>query len=106
MPPVRLFLFTPERKKRAGRNLPLSFLIGQSLTSYAAFFFAAFHFAHRALCAAAIFLRADLLIVRTGLEAPASFVFAQRAFCASEIRRRADAESIRLDVFTLSPPPV
>src|ERR1022692_1038654 len=30
----------------------------------------------------------------------------QRAFCASEIRRRADAESIRLDVFTLSPPPV
>jgi hypothetical protein len=44
--------------------------------SYAAFFFPAFSFAHRARCAAAIFLRADADMVRfTGADAVV-FVFA------------------------------
>ena len=74
--------------------------------NYAAFFCAALHFAHRAFCAAATFLRAELLMVRTGLGASARFVFAQRAFCASEIRRSVDADSVRLGVFALSRFPV
>jgi len=69
-------------------------------------FFCCLTFAQRARCAAAIFLRADLLMLRTGLEASARFVFAQRAFCASEIRRRADDDSVRLGAFALAPLPV
>src|ERR1700694_2772009 len=48
--------------------------------------------AQRARCAAAIFLRAAWLIVRTGVDAT-RLVFAHRAFSASEIFRRAAAES-------------
>ena len=58
------------------------------------FFFAAFNFAQRALCAAAIFLRADADMVRLGL-GPSTFAFAQRAFCARLIRLRAKADTPR-----------
>jgi hypothetical protein len=69
------------------------------------FFFAALTFAHRARCAAAIFLRADADMVRlAGAELgvfPADTdcdcfrTLAHRAFCASAIFRREAAEIIR-----------
>jgi hypothetical protein len=67
-------------------------------TDYAAFFCCVFTFAHRARCAAAIFLRADTDIVRfTGAEAVVLAIaigcdsfraFAHLAFCACAILRR------------------
>jgi len=78
--------------------------------SYAAFFFAALNFAHRARCAAAIFLRADADMVRfTGAE-PIVFAaptagcdpfpaLAHLALCARAIFRREAAEIIRFGWF-------
>jgi hypothetical protein len=70
--------------------------------SYAAFFFPAFTLAHRARCAAAIFLRADADIVRfTVAEAVAAAgcdrlrALAHRFFCATLIFLRADADKVR-----------
>ena len=73
---------------------------------YAAFFFAALTLAHRALCAAAIFLRADADMVRFAGAAPVVFAaptagrdsfrtLAHRAFWARLIRLRADADTPR-----------
>jgi hypothetical protein len=65
---------------------------------YAAFFFAALSFAHRALCAAAIFLRAAADMVRRGFGFPTLLfpLFAHRFFCAKLIFLRADADRVRL----------
>jgi hypothetical protein len=65
--------------------------------AYAAFF----TFAHRALCAAAIFLRAAADIVRFGF---AVLVFAHRAFCTTLILRRAAADVVRDAPFKLTLP--
>jgi hypothetical protein len=72
---------------------------------YAAFFCCALTFAQRALCAAAIFLRADADMVRlAGAELdvfPADadcdcfLTLAHRAFCANAIFRREAADIIR-----------
>jgi hypothetical protein len=72
---------------------------------YAAFFSCARIFAHRAFCAAAIFLRADADIVRFAGAEPVAFAttvgcdpprtFAHRAFCANAILRREAADIIR-----------
>ena len=71
---------------------------------YAAFFCPAFTFAHLALCAAAIFLRADADMVRlagadrvtalAGCDPPRAF--AHLAFCACAIFRREAADIIRV----------
>ncbi len=74
-----------------------------SRNGYAAFF-PAFNFAHLALCAAAILLRADADMVRLGFGAW-PFTFAQRAFCASAIFRREAAETIRVGWVVLREPP-
>jgi hypothetical protein len=72
---------------------------------YAAFLCAALTFAHRARCAAAIFLRADADMVRfTGAEAAAAGfdpfpALAHLAFCALAIFRREAAEIIRVGWF-------
>ena len=67
------------------------------------FFFAALNFAHRAFCAAAIFLRADADIVRLAGIDPFVFAatgcdpfrtFIHLAFCASAIFRREAADII------------
>ena len=72
--------------------------------SYAAyFFFPARIFAHLALCAAAIFLRADADMLRLGFGAR-PFAFAHRAFCARLIRLRANADTPRFGVVELRPP--
>ena len=63
--------------------------------------FAAFTFAHRALCAAAIFLRATAESVRfprIGTTLAASRTFAQRALWAAAILARADLDSFRVPV--------
>jgi hypothetical protein len=72
---------------------------------YAAFFSCARIFAHRAFCAAAIFLRAEADIVRLPGAKPVAFAmtvgcdpprtFAHRAFCASAILCREAADIIR-----------
>jgi hypothetical protein len=69
--------------------------------SYAAFFFAALNFAHRARCAAAIFLRADGDMVRfAGTAAFAGFgpfpALAHLARCACAIFLREAADTIRV----------
>jgi len=73
-----------------------------------AVFFAAFTRAHRALCAAAIFLRAAgerVRLRRIGTTFAFSRTLAQRALWAEAIRARADAESFRLPVpFTYALP--
>jgi hypothetical protein len=75
---------------------------------YAAFFFCcALNFAHRARCAAAIFLRADADMVRFTIAKPVVFfvpatdcapfrILAHRAFCACAIFRREAADTIRV----------
>jgi hypothetical protein len=76
---------------------------------YAAFFFPALTFAHRARCAAAIFLRADADMVRlAGAEPVTAFAgcdpfraFAHRARCASAIFLREAADTIRVGRFAL-----
>jgi len=71
--------------------------------------------AHRALCAAAIFLRADADMVRFAGTARVVFAartagcdsfrtLAHRAFCARLIRLRADAETTRFGL--VLPPPI
>jgi hypothetical protein len=77
----------PER-----RNLP-SIFGSTALSEHQALFFPAFTFAHRALCAAAIFLRETaesfrLLRIGTILSALPAFAltFVQRAFWAAAIR--------------------
>ena len=71
---------------------------------YTTFFFAAFSFAHRTLCAAAILFLPAAEIVRvrfTGADAVAAAGFdsfracAHRFFCARLIRLRADADNVR-----------
>lgn len=79
-------------------------LIANSVTRYAVFF-PAFTRAHLALCAAAIFLRAEaesvrLLRMGTTLACAPAFsrTFAQRARWAAPSRARADAESLLVPV--------
>jgi hypothetical protein len=74
---------------------------------YAAFFCPAFSFAHRALCAAAIFLRPATEMVRLAGAEPVVFAagsgpfrtFAHLAFCALAIFRREAAEIMRVACF-------
>jgi len=83
---------------------------------YAAFFFAALNFAHRAFCAAAIFLRADADMVRLAGAEPVVFatavgcdcfrMLAHRAFCARAILRREAADIIRFGWVALLDAPV
>jgi hypothetical protein len=78
--------------------------------------FAALIFAHRAFCAAAIFLRADADMVRLGAEpvdfatAPTGCEFfrrpAHRALCARAIFRREAADIIRFGWVALPDAPV
>jgi len=68
-------------------------------------FFPAFSFAHLALCAAAIFLRADADMLRVGFGAR-PFAFAHRARCACAILRRETAETIRVGRLDLRDTPV
>jgi len=66
-----------------------------------AVFFPAFTFAHRALCAAAIFLRADaesFRFPRIGTAFAVSRTFAHRARWAAAILARADWDNIRVVV--------
>src|ERR1017187_903405 len=79
-------------------SAPLSLIRSRLRWPYAAFFPLARNFAHRARCAAAIFLRADADIVRLGFTLPTGFLaalFAHRAFCARLIRLRAEADRVR-----------
>jgi hypothetical protein len=92
-------------KYRERDKLPLSFFLLGWYDLYAAFFCCALVLAQRARCAAAILLRAALLIVRTGASTD-RLVFAHRAFCASEIFRRAAADSVRFDLFGFVRTPV
>jgi hypothetical protein len=75
--------------------------------AYAAFFCLALTAAHRAFCAAAIFLRADGDMMRLGFTVPVVFAttnvgfdpprtLAHRAFCAKLILRRAEADNVCL----------
>ena len=80
-----------------------SSLISKPPSNHQAVFFPAFTRAHRALCAAAILLRAAAESVRflrigTTFFSPPAFsrTFAQRALWAAEIRARAAAESLPL----------
>lgn len=57
--------------------------------------FCALTLAHRARCAAAILLRAALLMRRAGLDALACFTFAHRARWADAILARVAAEKER-----------
>jgi hypothetical protein len=65
----------------------------KELRPYVALFCCAFCLAHRARCAAAIFLRAARLILRPGLAALARFIFpcAQRCFSSRDSFLRAAA---------------
>jgi hypothetical protein len=73
---------------------------------YAAYFFPARIFAHRALCAAAILFLPAAEIVRFGFGAR-PFAFAHRALCARLIRLRADADIVCcLGLVELRPPPI
>ncbi len=92
-------------------------LVAGSPSYYAAFFFAALNFAHRAFCAAAIFLRADADMVRLAGAEPVFAIAAatgcdcfrtdaHRAFCACAILRREAAEIIRFGRVVLLDAPV
>jgi hypothetical protein len=88
----------------AERVLQAIILIHDAKGNYAVFF-PAFTFAHRALCAAAIFRRAAADIVRlarigtTFARVPAfSLTFAQRALWAAAILSRADADKVLVPV--------
>src|ERR1019366_9118590 len=97
--PVNLLILRSICAAPAG-NLPLTFLL-----PYAAyFFFAAFTFAHRARCAAAILFLPAADIVRLGFGAR-PLAFPHRARCARLIRLRANADTPRFGLVELRPPP-
>lgn len=81
---------------RSSTNVHPQFWDAQNLSDNQALFFAAFTFAHRARCAAAIFLRAaaeSVRLPRIGTTFAFSRTFAQRALWAAAILARADADN-------------
>ena len=92
----------PPVKERTKINRNETKLTGSQTTKAVYFLFAALIFAHRARCAAAIFLRADADMVRFAGAEPVLFAgcdsfrtLAHRAFCACAILRREAADTIR-----------
>src|ERR1700686_3946747 len=89
------------KQHRRPRCLALRAFIYRVTPTRYAVFFAAFTFAQRALCAAAIFLRAaaeSVRLPRIGTTFALSRTFAQRALWAAAILARADADSFLVPI--------